>query len=135
MKNLIKETIKNFEELKENLTYDKEENYCNLVNIAIDYDNEAQDDLYLYDTIQELCNFVDEEILQQLIKENAKDGLSRLRYFINNTYDDTIYKLDGYENLENVDNSDFEYCIDECIEKLKTKLEELENEKIAINIK
>lgn len=133
MKKLIKETIKKFEELKENLGYDTEENYCNLVNTAIDYDNEAQDNLYLYDTIQELCNFVDEEILQQLIEENSQYGISRLSFFINDAYDDTIYKLDGYGNLENVTDGDFEYCVDECIEKLKCKLEELENK--GINVK
>ena len=100
-----------------------EDNYSDMINIAIDYDNEAQDNLYLYDTIQEICCFVDEEILQQLIEENAKYGISRLRCFINNTYDANIYKLDGYENLENVSDSDFEYCIDECIEKLQQALE------------
>ena len=129
MKELIKETIKNFEELKKNLSYnDTEENYCNLVNIAVDYDNEAQDDLYLYDTIHEICEFVDEEIMDYLIKENSS-SLTRLRCFIGDTFDAVIYKLDGYGNLENVEDDDFEYCIDECIERLNDKLKELENEK------
>ena len=65
-----------------------------------------------------MMNFVDEEIMEYLIKENST-SLSRLRCFIGDTYDNNIYKLDGYGNLENVSNDDFEYCIDECIEKLK----------------
>ena len=119
MNKLKKETIEKFEELKENLTYnDTEKNYCDLVNIAIDYDNEAQDELYLYDTIQELCNFVDEDIMDYLIKENST-SLTRLRYFIGNTSDAVIYKLDSYGNLENVTDDDFEYCVDACLDKLK----------------
>ena len=125
MKNLNKlkkETIKKLEEIKKNLSYDNEENYCNMVNTMIDYDNEAQDDLYLYDTTQELIEFVDYEILEYLINQN-KDSLSRLRYFINDTYDDSIYKLNGYGNLENVERDDFIYCIDEAISKLKESME------------
>lgn len=120
---LRKETIKKLKDYKECIDQEStEENYTNLINMAIDYDNEAQDNLYLYDTIQELVNFVDEEIVQQLIEENAKYGISRLRYFINTTYDLDIYKLDGYGNLENVTDWDFEYCADECIKKLESEL-------------
>lgn len=125
MKNLNelkKETIKKLEEIKKNLSYDNEENYVNMVNTMIDYDNEAQDSLYLYDTTQELVEFVDDEILTYLIKENS-DSVSRLRCFINDTNDDNIYKLDGYGNLENVNINDFEFCIDEAITKLKESLE------------
>lgn len=87
MKNLNelkKETIKKLEKIKNNLSYDNEENYVNMVNTMIDYDNEAQDSLYLYDTTQELVEFVDDEILTYLIKENS-DSVSRLRCFINDT--------------------------------------------------
>ena len=54
---LRKETIKKLEDYKEYIDQSMvEENYANLVNIAIDYDNEAQDELYLHDTLQELAN-------------------------------------------------------------------------------
>lgn len=123
IKELRKETIKKLKDYKEYIDQSiLEENYTNLINIAIDYDNEAQDSLYLYDTIQELVNFVDEDILQQLIEKNAKYGISRLRCFINTTYDANIYKLDGYENLENITDWDFGYCADECIKKLESEL-------------
>lgn len=119
---LKKETIKKLEEIKNNLSYNNEENYTNMINTMIDYDNEAQDNLYLYDSTQELVNFVDDEILSYLIKENS-DSVSRLRCFINDTNDDNIYKLNGYGNLENVDKNDFEFCIDEAITTLKESLE------------
>lgn len=125
MKNLNelkKETIKKLEEVKKNLGYDNEENYCDMVNTMIDYDNEAQDNLYLYDTTQELVEFVDDEMLEYLIKENSS-SLSRLRFFINDTNDDNIYKLNGYGNLENVTIDDFEFCIDEAITKLEESKE------------
>lgn len=124
IKELRKKIIKKLEDYKEYIDQSTtEENYTNLINIAIDYDNEAQDNLYLYDTIQELVNFIDEEILQQLIEINAKYGIARLRYFINNTYDADIYKIDGYENLENVTDSDFKYCADELIKKISEEIE------------
>lgn len=119
---LKKETIKKLEEIKNNLSYNNEENYTNMINTMINYDNEAHDNLYLYDTTQELVTFVDDEILNYLIKENS-DSITRLRFFINDTNDDYIYKLNVYGNLENVDINDFEFCIDEAITKLKESLE------------
>lgn len=120
MKNELKEkTIKKLEELKEKLsgqTY--EENYCDLVNTLVDYDNEAHDNLYLYDCMHEIVEFVDDEIMEYLIKECNND-IDRLRCFIGDTHSDYIYKLDGYGNLENVTDDDFEYCIDNAIEQLK----------------
>lgn len=123
---LKKETIKKLKEIKENLSYDNEENYRNMINTLIDYDNEAHDNLYLYDRIQEMYNFVDDEILSYYI-ENEKDDyghydLTRLRYFINNTYDDYIYYINAYGNLENVEKEDFNICIDEAISVLEESM-------------
>ena len=66
-------TIEKLEELKNNLSYGINENYTNLMNICIDYDNDANDDLYLYDNLQEDYNFIDEEMLTYDIKSNAND--------------------------------------------------------------
>lgn len=123
---LKRKTINELKEIKNTLSYDNEENYRRMINTLIEYDNEAQDDLYLYDTINELYEFVDDELLTYHI-ENIKDSygyydLTRLRYFINNTYDDSIYYLDGYGNLENVTTDDISYCIDEAIEKLEESI-------------
>ena len=48
--------------------------------------------------------------MEYIVKENATD-LSRLRFFIGDTYDADIYRLDAYGNLESA--SEYEY-IDEC---------------------
>ena len=98
MKNLNrlkKETIK---ELKDNLGYDNEENYCNMINIMIDYDNEAQDNLYLYDTTQDLVEFVDDESLEYYIDYQIKNfGKNRLFYMFNNVNNVCgLYVVDGY---------------------------------------
>lgn len=128
MKNLNelkKETIKKLEEVKNNLSYDNEENYCNMINTMIDYDNEAQDNLYLYDTTQELVEFVDDETLQYYVDYQVKSfGLDRLFYMFNGVNNVCgIYVVDGYGNLRDVEWDDFKYCIDEVITKLKESLE------------
>lgn len=118
-KRLKKETIKKLEELKEELPsmcYD--DIYCELDNILIEYDNEAQDNLYLSDALNEIGNFVDEEMLPDLIRA-CNDDICRLRCFIGCTNLASIYKLDGYGNLENVNDDDFIYAIDEIIERIK----------------
>lgn len=98
--------------LKSNLGYDMQGNYSDLWNLCVDYDNEHSD-LYLTDRITEE-NYVDDELLEYLIKENSTD-IRRLRCFIGDTYDDNIYRLDGYGNLANVEKDDFECLIDELI--------------------
>ena len=124
MKNLNKlkkETIKKLEELKDNLSYNYENDYCDMVNIMIDYDNEAQDDLYLYDITQELVEFVDDETLEYYIDYQIKNfGKDRLFYMFNNVNNVCgLYVVDGYGNLRDVEQNDLIYCIDEAITKLK----------------
>ena len=124
MKNLNKlkkETIKKLEELKDNLSYNYENDYCDMVNIMIDYDNEAQDDLYLYDITQELVEFVDDETLEYYIDYQIKNfGKDRLFYMFNNVNNVCgLYVVDGYGNLRDVKQDDLIYCIDEAITKLK----------------
>ena len=102
-------------ELKNDLSYDQSGNYSKIWNACADYDNNHRG-VYLTDRIIEK-DFVTEELLEYIVKENATD-LSRLRYFIGDTYDDDIYRLDGYGNLANVDTDDFEDLIDELTEYL-----------------
>jgi hypothetical protein len=126
MKNLKIETIERLEEIKDNLgTHCDDENYSDMINAMIDYDNEAQDDLYLYDRTQELVEFMDDELLEQYVQEQlASYGVERVRCLLNNTIGSSIYKLDAYGNLENVTDDDFICCIDNAIETLKNSLEE-----------
>ena len=100
--------------LKNGLGWDMEENYANLWNACADYDNNHRGS-YLTDRIQEY-DFVDDEVLDYILVEQSKNGLSSLRCFIGDTYNAGLYRLDGYGNLANVDNSDFEYLIDDIVQ-------------------
>ena len=64
-------------------------------------------------------DFVDDEVLEYIVKKESLGGISRLRCFIGDTYDANLYRLDGYGNLANVDNSDFEYLIDDIVQSLE----------------
>lgn len=125
MNNLKEQTIKKLEEIKNNLSYDMEENYRNMVNTIIDYDNEAQDNLYLYDTVQELIEFVDDETLEYYIDYQIKTfGKDRYFYMFNNVTNVCgIYVVDAYGNLRDIEKDDIIYCIDEIIIKLKESME------------
>lgn len=115
-----REFIKQLGLLKDGLGYDMEENYANLWNVCADYDNNHHGS-YLTAHIQEY-DFVDDEVLDYILVEQSKNGLSSLRCFIGDTYDDRIYRLDGYGNLVNVDNSDFEDLIDEISEEIESDI-------------
>lgn len=127
---LRKETIKKLEEVKNNLSYNMEENYGNMVNTMIDYDNEAQDDIYLYDTCQERNDFVDDETLGCYVDYQIKTfGKDRYFYMFNQVNNVCgIYRIDGYGNLTDVDNEILECCIDEAIEQLNDAITESEDQ-------
>ena len=122
MEKLRKETIKRLEEVKRNLyNNDNETNYCNMINTMIDYDNEAQDELYLTDRCREMLEIVDDETLQYYLDYQFKNfGMERVPcIFANVDHSASIYKINGYGNLENVNDNDLECCIDEAIDTLK----------------
>lgn len=126
LKKLRKETIKKLEEVKENLyNNDNETNYCNMINTMIYYDNEAQDDLYLTDRCHEMLEIVDDETLQYYLEYQFKNfGIERVPYiFASVNHSASIYKINGYGNLENVNDDDFKCCIDEAIDTLKNAIE------------
>lgn len=102
--------------LKHGLSADMSKNYTDIWNACADYDN-AHDGSYITDKITEY-DFVTEDLLEYIVKENATD-LSRLRCFIGDTYDADIYMLDGYGNLQNVEESDFENLIDDIVSDLQ----------------
>lgn len=131
LKQLRSETIKKLEEVKENLRKnDNETNYCNMINTLIDYDNEAQDNLYLSDRYHELLEIVDEELIQYYLENQFKSfGMERAAYiFAGINYSDSIYKINTYGNLENVTDKDFRICIDEMLEILKNAIESEDKE-------
>lgn len=109
--------IEQLEELRGNLSHDMSRNYSDLWNLCADFDNENQGSPYLTDTIQE-AEFVDEYLLEDYMKNQDLTDINRLRCFIGDTYSDDIYRFDGYGNLANVDNSDFEEVIDNLLYEL-----------------
>jgi hypothetical protein len=127
---IYKEALNKLIEQKENIHYDFEELYSDIYNICVDIDNEnLGDDLYLTDRIREY-NFIDEELLGILIKEqwDVDTIIGQLIGLESNK--DNFYIMDAYGHLTEVEKSDFEYLLDELIESLeeyikKTKLENL----------
>lgn len=126
MENLKKETIEKLKEIKSNLAAQtNEKNYCDMINAMIDYDNEAQDNLYLYDNTLEYYDFIDNELIEDYITQQLKEyGVDRVRCILNDTYDDDIYYIDAYGNLNNVSDDIFEECIDNAIKILEDAIEE-----------
>lgn len=116
--------IQTLKEIKENLSWDNEKNYYDIINACTDCDNEYGEP-YLVDYIYGY-DFVNDDDMRYLI-ERADNDIDRLRCFIGNTYSDTIYKLDGYGNLQNVDSGDFECLCDELIDMLRENVKELQN--------
>lgn len=104
---------------KENLSYDDNKNYSDIWNLCSDYDNNHHG-IYLTDRIQE-NDFVDEEVLEYIVKERATD-LGSLRCFLGQTYDADLYRLDGYGNLANVERGDFENLISDLVSELENTI-------------
>lgn len=74
-----------------------------------------------YDTIRGLCEFITDDEIKDfgiIQEEFKKGGLDSLRYFINDTFNAYVYKINGYGNLENVNDDNFIYVIDELLERL-----------------
>lgn len=113
--------VERLSDMKSNLDgFDMSKNYAEIWNACADFDNEHRDS-YLTDKITGY-DFVDDELLEYIVKENATD-LSRLRCFIGDTYDADIYMLDGYGNLQNVEVSDFENLLDDLISDLQYEID------------
>lgn len=104
---------------KENLSYDAERNYADIWNMCADYDNNHRGS-YLTDRINE-HDFVTEDILERIVIESVTD-LSRLRCFLGDTDDAKLYRLDGYGNLVNVEQDDFESLIDDIVLELEQNI-------------
>ena len=124
LKELRKETIKKLEELKKTISKNNTEtNYRDIINTLIEYDNNAQDNLYLYDNSKEIVDIIDDELLQYYLEEQLKNNGPYSLYYIFNELEhpDDLYKLNVYGNLENVTDGDFINIIDDAIDTLKLK--------------
>lgn len=108
----MEEMKEKLEDLKENMLY------MNHLDIYNEIYNIVSDDSKLLE-ILDGYQFECDESLEFLFKAAAESGMSRMRCFLGNTQDADIYRLDGYANLENVTDDDFEMCIDEIIDNME----------------
>lgn len=116
----LKEKIENF-----NISYDYEQNYCDLYNAVIDYENETQNFIGLSDAFNDFVNYdLAEEIARN---ELDNGGLVRLYYFLGDAnLNNNIFKINGYGNLEDIDIDDFNYLKEELLDIINDNLEEEE---------
>lgn len=113
----LNELLKNIEDVK--IDYDYELEYNTLYNYVVDYMNETQD--FRLEYIFE--DYVDYDTAEDIAKcELEKGGLSRLYFFLGNANvwgSDTLFRIDGYGNLTNVDKEDIEMVKEQLIEDIK----------------
>lgn len=116
-----KETIKKLWKLKTelpNMTYLNI--YHELQDICYQFDCNDDEGLYLEDSMHNIYDFIeDDERLQYIVEEEAKNGIFRLKNFINTIQNNDIWYIDAYGNLEDVTDDTFINTIDELIEKLE----------------
>lgn len=120
MNNELKELKNKIEEI--DVTYNYNKTYTDLLNTCIEFQNETQ-----CWEFEELFNdFLDYEIAEEIAKnELERGGLIRLYYFMGDcNFNNEIFKIDGYGNLQDVSIDDLKYLKDEILEKI----EELINE-------
>ena len=123
---LRKDTIKKLKEIKDNLkSWNTEEDYTSIINTLIDYDNEAQDSLYLYDNAQETTEIVDDETLPYYVDYQIKTfGIDRYFYMFSGVDNVCgLYVVDGYGNLRDIEDYDLECMIDDAITSLEEALQ------------
>lgn len=103
------ELLKRLEEIKGSgeSTGDRQQAYNNIVDAINDY--EGDEDLSY---ILEEFNLVSEEEAFNLFNERESDTTAGIRAFINNTYTDDMYLINGYNNLSNVKMNDILGLID-----------------------
>ena len=124
MKQQCKSFIREIKSIKRNLRNNTNlDNYNAIYGLCchLDYDR----NLDLVDYIYNKNFIVDEEDEKNILAQNS-DSIDRLRFFIGQTYRSDMYKIDGYGNLANVDDGDFEELCDELIEVVERELDEVE---------
>lgn len=120
--NIRKKLIKYLNEVKENLGVFTKDNYEKIYKILEDFDDENCTD-YIGELHQ--SDFLEDDDLDYFLKKEIEGGVDRLRCLINDTYSDDMYKLDGYGNLANITQGDFENLIDDLTYQIKQDIEDL----------
>lgn len=81
-----------------------------------DYTEQALSLIYAYDECG--YEFLDEYMLDEMVKHEAESGAARLMFFLAHTEPNAPfgYKLDGYGNARNVERDDIIFALQELIE-------------------
>ncbi len=119
--------LKELKQYKDEVGFDNEQNYSKLYNLCVDCDNEYGEP-YLTDHIRE-SDLVDDDDVKYLMEKIGND-IDRMRCFIGDTTSDTVYRLDGYGNLDNVARCDFLDLADELIDMLKENIKSLQESEL-----
>ena len=109
----LKESIKEID--------DKYETYTKIYNLLNDFDCDYGTDYAGY--FREISDFLDDDDVTYWLELACKDGIDRVRCFV-------LYKLDGYNNLSNVEKGDFECAIDDVISNINSDIEDLKQEEM-----
>ena len=117
-----KKLIKDLNEVKENLGVFTKDNYEKIYKILEDFDDENCTD-YIDELHQ--SDFLEEDDLEYFLEKEMEGGVDRLRCFIGDTYSDDMYRLDGYGNLANITQGDFENLIDDLTYHIKQDIKDL----------
>lgn len=117
-----KKLINELNEAKENLGVFTKDNYDKIYKILEEFDDENC--TYYIDNLRQ-SDFLEDDDLDYFLEKEVKDGVDRLRCFINDTYSDDMYRLDGYGNLANITIGDFENLIDDLIYQIEQDIEDL----------
>lgn len=112
--------LDDLKDLRENLSYNHDDNYTKIYNRCQEYDREVGSNLCDYINQHD---FVYDDALEFIVRDNA-DDFARLFYLMSGIerINDNIYILDGYGNLRNVDKGDFESLIDDIAYQIKQEL-------------
>lgn len=110
------ELLKNIKGVK--ITYDFEETYNKLYNYVIDYMNDTQD----FELDELFSEYVDYYTAEEYAKNQLEQGgFARLQCCIENInfYNDNIFRINAYGNIEDITKKDLECLKDEIIERLE----------------
>lgn len=121
------ENLKELKKLKERvesieITYNYEEVYCDLKNTIIDYMNDTKD--WDFENIGE--DIIDYDFAEEQAKyELENGGLLRLKCYLSDTnLNCSLFRINGYGNLENVYIEDLQNIKEEILDLINDKLSE-----------
>lgn len=115
----LKERVERIE-----ITYNYEEVYCDLKNAVTDYMNDTQD--WDFETIGE--DIIDYDFAEEQAKyELENGGLLRLKCYLSDTnLNCSLFRINGYGNLENVYIEDLQNIKEEILDIIDDKMTESE---------